>query len=367
MPGMYKKIESRIMKMKEKEELWKGRYSELAKQVKELTDMNSKRMKQMDGSLVRFDSRLKASESQARKVAERAEDISRLCDKKIADVSQFARELSRKIDEKDEQMRKLRVDVMSQVNTTINKHERTFDSVLEKIDVAIRKMEGELQMQESLYQKMDSAKRFMENYRPPRPEPLEPAFQASPGVQEPEPETGRFQSETQFIYEPGSPRIRPQGPARRAPRRPEIDFDDDIDVDDIISGKMGNIRTSVDTMTSNVSGITERLATIEKRMSDIGIAKNPQIERLDDKIRMYSESIADVHSRMGAVEKGLRDGMTPMMEAMKMLTETVKSMKEESGSGASLAKPTPPDSWDSGEIKARPVPARRLKKPRPEW
>jgi hypothetical protein len=45
---------------------------------------------------------------------------------------------------------------------------------------------------------------------------------------------------------------------------------------------------------------------------------------------------------MGTVEKALRDGMTPMMETMKILTETVKSLKEESKPRPSLAKPSLP-------------------------
>ena len=106
--------------MKEKEEFWKGRYSDMAKLVKELTDANAKQLKQMESSLVRFDSRLKSLESQAKKNGERTEDVYRLSDRKIADVSQFTKELSRKVDEKDVQMGKLRGEVISQVNTIIS-------------------------------------------------------------------------------------------------------------------------------------------------------------------------------------------------------------------------------------------------------
>lgn len=112
---------------------------------------------------------------------------------------------------------------------------------------------------------------------------------------------------------------------------------------------MKGFHESVESMGSSVSGITDKLSTIEERMARIQSARSPQLERLDDKIKMYSESIADIHSRMETVEKALRDGMTPMMETMKMLTETVKGLKDESRNRPSLAKPTPPDSWKNPE------------------
>jgi hypothetical protein len=213
---------------------------------------------------------------------------------------------------------------------------------------------------------MEVAKRFMENYVPPEPPRMDPPRRASsslipdedppsfpraqpkPAVQQPipmAPAPDRFESaESPYIYDRGSQISSPQNFMRTPMRKPihVDDLDDDMDVDDLISGNMKGLKGSVESMNSSVSGITEKLASIEERMAKMQTEKRPNLERLDDKIRMYRESVADIHSRMDTVEKALRDGMTPMMESLKLLTDSVKYLKEESKSRPAIQKPEPP-------------------------
>jgi len=140
----------------------------------------------------------------------------------------------------------------------------------------------------------------------------------------------------------------PQNSMRQPPRnlRMHDDLDDDLDDDDlemedVVSENMKGFKSSVDSMDSSISGIAKKLAAIEEKFSKMQQATKPaDVERLDDKIRMYTQSVEDIHSRMGTVEKALKDGMTPMMETMKILTDTVKSMKDEAA--PSIRKPAPP-------------------------
>jgi len=361
MPDVYRKIEKRIVSLKEKEELWKNRYREIAKQIKELVDSTSEQMNQMGNAIKGFEARIEEMETETRKTNERSGEMLRLMEKKLTEMSEFAKSVSEKLEEEDGQIKKLKVDVVSQVNAMIAKHEKTFESVIEKIDLAFKRMENELQREESLYGKMETAKRFMESYTPPDspksdPPPKKanevdfvtfpPKLLAAPQQSlPPAPVPERFEPETPFIYEPGSPIASPPSVVRRrAPRRSIAmdDLDDDMDVDDVISGNMKGFKDSVESVNYNVSSITEKLASIEEKVAKMQSLKTPGLERLDDKIRMYSESVADIHSRMETVEKAIRDGMTPMMESLKLLTESVKSLKQESKSRPSLAKPTPP-------------------------
>ena len=367
MAGVYKKIEKRIVKLKEKEEIWKARYREIAQQVKELVDSNSEQMKEMENAIRNFEEKSGRLETETRKTSERSEEMFRLMDKRITDLSGFSKGLSERLEEKDDQIKKLKSDIVSQVSGMIARHEKSFDSVLEKIGLAARRIENGFQKEEGLYEKMESAKRFMESYNisPPNPAPPEPSFQRrfpstpQPPAPAPAPVNERFESETPFIYELGSPAGPPQNFARRASRRP-VDFDDlddDTDVDDLVSGNMRGFKESVKSMNSNVSSITEKLASIEERMAKMQAAKNPGLERLDDKIRMYSQSVAGIHSRMETVEKALRDGMTPMMESLKLLTDSVKSLKEESR--PSIQKPQPPRPKAREEGVLAPTPSNR--------
>jgi uncharacterized coiled-coil protein SlyX len=368
MPDVYKKIEKRILNLKGKEELWKSRYREIAKQIKELVDSTSERMKQIENTIKNFESRIEEVEAETRKSIEMNQEMLRLMDKRITEMSEFSKGISEKIEENDNQLKKIKADNLSQVNIIITRHEKTFDSILEKINLATKRIENELQKGEGLYEKMETAKRFMESYIPPDPPKLDPSPKRPNGLHEtaespslsyqpkshavqqksipPAPAPQRFQvSEAPFIYEPGSPIASPENFVRRAQRKP-IDMDDldddDLDMDELVSGNIKGFNDSVESMNSSVSSITEKLASIEDKVAKMQTVKNPGLERLDDKIRMYSDSVTDIHSRMGTVEKALRDGMTPMMETMKLLTETVKSLKEESKSKPSLAKPSLP-------------------------
>jgi len=366
MADVYKKIEKRIVNLKEKEELWKSRYREIAKEIKELVDSTSERMKQMENTIKNFEPRIEEMETETRKSIEKSQEVLRLMDKRITEMTEFSRGISEKIEENDSQIKKIKADNLSQVNTIIARHEKTFDSILEKINLAVKRIENDLQKGEGVYEKMETAKRFMDSYTPPDPPKLDPPQKRPNGLHEASespslsyqpksplapqksipPAPQRFQvSEAPFIYEPGSPIASPENFVRRAQRKP-IDMDDldddDMDVDELVSGNMKGFKDSVESMNSNVSGITEKLASIEDKVAKMQTAKNPNLERLDDKIRMYTDSVTDIHNRMGTVEKALRDGMTPMMETMKILTDTVKSLKEESKSKPSLAKPTPP-------------------------
>jgi predicted nucleic acid-binding Zn-ribbon protein len=365
MPDIYKKIEKRIVNLKEKEELWKGRYREMAQRVKELSDSTSERMKQMENSIRNFNARMEEAEAQTRKANERAEEVLRLLDRKITQMSESAKGIYGRIEESEEQIKKLRSEIVSQVSSMMAKHEKTFDSVLGKIGLATKSIESELKEGEGLYGRMEATKRFMENYTPPEPSRMNPPMRANnsldlpaedlsfvrsqlkPPMQQPiprPPAPERFESESSLIYGQDSQISSPQNFMRLAPRKPihMDDLDDDMDVDDLISGNMRGFKDSVESMNSSVSGISEKLASIEEKVAKMQTVKNPNLERLDDKIRMYSQSVADIHSRMETVEKALRDGMTPMMESLKLLTDSVKSLKEESRSRPVIQKPKPP-------------------------
>jgi len=380
MPDVYKKIEKRIVNLKEKEELWKSRYREIAKEIRELVDTNSKQIKEMENTIKNFESRIEEAETETRKSIEMSQEMLRLMDKRITEMTEFSKGISEKIEENGSQIKKIRNDNLSQINAIIARHEKTFDSILEKISLAAKKIESDIQKGEGLYEKMEAAKRFMETYTPATPK-LDPPAKISNGIHEtsespslsyqPSPPSApqksiprapiperraagppsilnpeRFHLEAPFVYEPGSPISSPENFVRRSPRKP-VDMDDldddDMDVDELVSGSMKGLDESVESMNSGISSISEKLASIEEKVAKMQAGKTPELERLDDKIRMYSESVADIHSRMGTVEKALRDGMTPMMETMKILTETVKSLKDESKSRQSVRKPQPPE------------------------
>jgi len=358
MQDIYKKIEKRIVSLKKKEEVWKGRYREIAKQMKELVDSTSVQMKQMEAAIKGLEEKVEVSEAKVKKAAERSEELLKLMDKRMTQISELAKAASERAEGSERQIKKLKSDAASQVNDMIAKHEKTFAAVLEKINLATKSIEGEFKKEEGLYDRMEGTRKFLESYTP-----LEPAIMHVPPRREegpsPEPIFANFQPsarsipsapaperESSFIY--AAPMTLPRNTMRQPPRMLSRvhddldDLDDDLDMDDVVSENMKGFKNSVDSMDSSISGIAQKLASIEEKFAKMQQVTRPaDLERLDDKIRMYTQSVEGIHSRMGTVEKALKDGMTPMMETMKMLTETVKSMKDEA-KPPSVRKPAPP-------------------------
>jgi chromosome segregation ATPase len=337
---MYSKIEKKILDLKQKEDFWRKGYKELSQQVKELVESNSRQMKAMGSAMEGFQSRMEQAEKSVKKTEARSAEIFTIIEKRLAELSENAKTISARIDQKDAEIKSVKIEVMSQVNALIAKHEKTFDSTVERIGLATKTLKDELAKQEGLYDRMESAKRFFESYRPPQ-------IDASPAADPPPvqnlmptpPAPERLPQA--FIYEPQYSPVERLPPRRRRPVfDPELD--DDMDVDDVISGRTESIKDSVNSMNTGMSGIAQKLASIEDSFSKMQAERNSGVDRLEDKIRMYSESVAGIHSRMGTLEKALKDGMTPMMETLKILTETVKTMKENQGQG--VRKPAPPDS-----------------------
>lgn len=51
------------------------------------------------------------------------------------------------------------------------------------------------------------------------------------------------------------------------------------------------------------------------------------MEQIEDKIDTYKQSINEVSARMESIEKAMKDSLTPMMQSMRSLTETIRTVK----------------------------------------
>jgi predicted nucleic acid-binding Zn-ribbon protein len=346
---VYKKIEKKIMGMKEKEELWKTRYRETAQQLKELMELNSKQIKAMEQRIAKSESRMEGTEKSIKRNDEKAGGMFRAVRKRLEDISENSKSLSLKLDERTVEIKNVKNEVAARVNSIISKHEKTFDSVIEKINLAVNRIQSETVKEEDISSRVETAKRFIENYRVPelrapvaipqpviQPAPSPPPRAPAPQAFLPDAPPQTFGREPPFAYGLES-RAAPSG-IRKAPVFLD---DDDLDMDDMTPVSPGtDFANSVTAMNTNVSAIADKLASIEERVARMQSERSSSADRIEDKIKMYSQSVMDVQSRMQTVEKAIRDGMTPMVESLNILTQTVKSLKEEAK--PSLPKPSPP-------------------------
>lgn len=340
MAEVYKKIEKKIVDLKEREEFWKAKYKEMAKQQKDLADSNSQQIKSMQQAIKRFDQRIKEMEEITWKINSKNEENLAVFEKKAASFSETAKELSLRLEEKEAKIKAIKTETASMVSGIIARHEKTFDTVIEKINQLVRGVQRSLEKDEGIYHRIESTKKFMENYRPP-PVAVPPSAHQIP----PAPAPQRFEKQTPEIplfYEEPSGIPKSKKGLEFAEDEFE-DIDEGPDVDDVIAGKVRYMGSSVDAINANVSGIAEKLAAIEGKVSKMQSQKVTGVDRIEDKMQLYRESVNEMRSRVEAVERAMKDGMAPMMESMRTLVDAVKEIKQDRQPYRPfIQRPTPP-------------------------
>ncbi|MBI4176144.1 MAG: hypothetical protein HY518_02990 [Candidatus Aenigmarchaeota archaeon] len=204
-------------------------------------------------------------------------------------------------------------------------------------------------------------------YRPmPRQVPSGPAgFQERP-VQQPKPT--RFEDRLPALEPPGMARPQPQR------RRPPLGFeeermDEDEDVperfteenedlklpeffdrppapikrlespvrgksqeleevaESVVEEKFEQVKKRINDMTGKVNQLNMRISELEKKIAGAETARPGELEDMEKKMETYQDSIEKVSTKMESMEKVMKDSLTPMMQSMRMLSDTLKSMK----------------------------------------
>jgi predicted nucleic acid-binding Zn-ribbon protein len=326
MVDVYKKIEKRIVDLKEKEEIWKKRYTELAQEVKSLVEVNSKQITEMDRRVRKAEDKANSLESIVSKASSKDNDAFRMLEKKTKELSDIAKGLDKRLDEKDVEIKNLRLGVLNDTKTIILAHEKTFDTALSKINSSLQQMQESAKAAEMFYQKIDALKSVVGEIATMKSKAAESDGKA---FNPPMPQSG-FQLE---------PVPLPRRVFRSLPED-DLELDDDSDLD--FPEKVRDFRGSVSSVNGSMSSISQKLSAIEGMFEKAQKDKAVAVEKLDDKVRMYRESIAGLQSRMETIERAMKDGVSPMMESMKMLAEAVKELKEGAEAKPAIRKPSPP-------------------------
>jgi predicted nucleic acid-binding Zn-ribbon protein len=313
-----------------------------------------------------FQARVESVEADAKANNQKMMEAFKIIQERIGFLEESAKSLSANVEEKGAEMKGLRSDIASQINSMLERHQKTFELGFAKTAQASEKLEHDIARAEEARERMDSARRSLESYRPPWTEGGNSRLQASeqaPMLMAPAPHAYAAPMQSQIPAAPVPYRHEAAMPVPRMQRMAHMVFDDDLDDEmEAIPGRMGDFKDSVDSMHTSVAGIAEKLSSVEDAVTKMQVSRTEGIEKLDDKIRMYSESVAGLHSRMGNVEKAIKDGITPMMETMKILTDAVRQMKQDQSRERSQArtqalpirKPTPPISLTQPALPTQP-------------
>jgi len=176
------------------------------------------------------------------------------------------------------------------------------------------------------------------------PEPPEPSEGAPPMPPRPEPGAPK----PPFSFEEFGAMQKPREPGMpEAPEPMDFEFDDDeISMlekrrrtkdsrtreleeltETIIEEKWDMARNDINDIRLSMDNLDSRLASVEQSIDKIESQKKTELQQIDEKIDTYKGSMSEVSGRLEAMETAMKDSLTPMMQSVRSLNETVKNIK----------------------------------------
>lgn len=151
-------------------------------------------------------------------------------------------------------------------------------------------------------------------WRPPESAPPPPA--PLPPSRSPEEE---YTGEEEFAPLPPPPGAR-RGPSERGEME-EI-------AESIVDEKMRSLEGQISELSRRLDSLSSKVASIE---SMTGRGGGTGMEEVKAGLESYKSSIGELSERTEAMERAIKDSLTPMMQSLRSLSETIKTLKEKRG------------------------------------
>ncbi len=127
--------------------------------------------------------------------------------------------------------------------------------------------------------------------------------------------------------EPIAPAIKPASKEQRMQSRREFE---EI-AEGVVEERMNAIEKRVDDIGDRLKEITVRMNNLQQALDRVQGERRGDIAEITDKIESYKTGMSEVSNRMEAIERTMKDSMTPMMQSLRSLSDAIKSFKETKG------------------------------------
>jgi hypothetical protein len=97
----------------------------------------------------------------------------------------------------------------------------------------------------------------------------------------------------------------------------------------IVDEKMIKIQEDLVNMRKSYTDLNAKLSLLEQNINQVKGEKTSGLEKVEGKIDTYKTSIGELSGKMEAIEKAVKDTLTPMMQSMRSLSDTIRDMKDE--------------------------------------
>lgn len=166
--------------------------------------------------------------------------------------------------------------------------------------------------------------------RPERPLPPRRALQPFPERQEelPFPEE-KYESEDL----PELPEIPRPEPAEEfiPPMRRRLQGQQKGEMEEVAEGlmeeKWGAFQRQMNDFEDKLDKVEGRMNALENSLSEIKGVKRGDVEEIKTSINSYKEHLTEISERIEAMELAVKDSLTPMMQSLRSLSDTLKTMR----------------------------------------
>jgi prefoldin subunit 5 len=152
----------------------------------------------------------------------------------------------------------------------------------------------------------------------PRPRPPVPGFQRGPRQFLPP----RDEEETEEI-----PHLPVPGERRPITRQMERRRLVEEVSEAIIEEKWHDFRRELRDVNDKMGSLKKKMDYLEESLAKIQEKKGDDVEEIEAKIDTYKQSFSELSGRMEAMERAMKDSLTPMMQTLRALTEAIKDIK----------------------------------------
>jgi len=121
------------------------------------------------------------------------------------------------------------------------------------------------------------------------------------------------------------PRRRPErGNSSKDHSRKEIEELVEVVVDE----KIRELQNKFGTINHQFTQMSNKIEMVRSDVGKINDEKKSELKEIEDKIDTYKQTITMLSGRIESMEGALKDSLTPMMESMRSLSETIQLLKE---------------------------------------
>ncbi len=122
------------------------------------------------------------------------------------------------------------------------------------------------------------------------------------------------------------PRLPESGRSRREKRYEKRREIEEL-AETIVEEKWETFRKEMDDVITRFRELEGKITSLEQNVNRLQGEKKTELEEIKNKIDTYKDSISEASSRIEAVERALKDSLTPMMQSIRSLSDAIKTFK----------------------------------------